>query len=461
MPCVFEGIIMAKKTKKTSLGKIGRVERERRYNAIIQYSLISIVVFVFVILVGGSIWESTIKPNQPVAIVDGQEILTRDFQAQVRYVRGTLISQYQYYSNLYSYFSSLSLNPSETQNLQNVLIQLQFQLDTPGLLGPSIIEGMIDDVIIRNEAENRGIVVTQAEIDEAFQAEFGFYPDGLPTPTVSPTLAPTSTLSETQLALITLTPTASPTPLATATQAALNTFQPTSPSAHMPTASIDPGSTESATPFATATPFPTPEPTEYTQEQYDTNRDSYLDFIGISLEQNRRIIEARLYRQKLRDSITADLPAEREQVWLRQVQFEDQETAAEFVSRLNDEEWNQLAAEFFPEDPYVSQSLGDYGWVNLDDLIPSLSEVASELPVGVVSSPIESENGWFVIQLLGHETRPLSPNDFENYKEQVFADWLTETRESYQVEKMEYWSNRVPDDPRLPPAQPQGGIPGF
>ena len=74
---------------------------------------------------------------------------------------------------------------------------------------------MIDEIVIRQEAKKVGITVSAAEIDEAMKAAFGYYPNGTPTPTVTPTHVLTPTLNPTQLAIVTITPTPTTAPTET------------------------------------------------------------------------------------------------------------------------------------------------------------------------------------------------------------------------------------------------------
>ena len=83
---------------KASLGRVGRVEREQRYTNIIIYSTAAVVGAIVLILIFGGVLEGLIRPNQPIAVVNGEELLTRDFQARVRYERTNMVnSYYQYY----------------------------------------------------------------------------------------------------------------------------------------------------------------------------------------------------------------------------------------------------------------------------------------------------------------------------------------------------------------------------
>ena len=70
------------------------------------------------------------------------------------------------------------------------------------------------------------------------------------------------------------------------------------------------------------------------QQDFEENM-RYLDRrLGVSEEDFRALVESQLYRQKLMEAITADLPREQEQVWARHILVEDEETAREVIARL-------------------------------------------------------------------------------------------------------------------------------
>jgi parvulin-like peptidyl-prolyl isomerase len=420
---------MAKKDKKKApLGKIGRVERERRYNRGITFGTILVVSAVVIVIVVGVISEGFIRPSQPIAIVMGEEILTKDFQARVRFERGQLINQYL---SIYQYMELFNSDPTIQSQYQTYLRQIQFQLE-PSSVGSNALEIMIDEIIIKNEAQSRGIEVSDDEVEELFQTSFGYFPDGIPSPTTIPETAPASTLSATQLALVTLTPTPSNVPTTTPNTEG----DPTPP----PTATIP------------IPPTPTPEP--YTFDNYEEDYQSYLDNLRnefkVSEEDIRKIFTSRLLREKLREVITADLSIEEEQVWARHILVEEEETALDILDRFDDgEDWAALASEYSTDASNASQG-GDLGWFNQSTMVPAFSEIAFTTSIGAVSDPVETDFGWHLIQVIGHEMRPLSSNEYEQLKESEFNNWLDQVRFTLDVEILEYWIDRIPEEPSIP-----------
>jgi len=420
---------MAKKDRKTTpLGKIGRVERERRYNKFITFGTILVVGIVVVVIIVGAILEGFIHPNQPVAIVAGEEILTREFQARVTFRRAQLVNEY------YNYYQLLQmLDPSTQAQLQSRMNLIQYQLD-PYTIGQSTINGMIDEIIIKQEAQEREIEVTEKEMDELLETLFNYFPDGVPTPTETPTTAPTSTFSTTQLALVTLTPTPTTTPTATL-----------DPEAEL---EVDTDSTPTAT-IGLVTP--TVEP--YTFDDYQEDLQGFFEFqnseYNVTEEDIRAMFEAQLYRQKLLEVITADLPHGQDMVWARHILVEDEQTALEVLNRLeNGEDWVELTVEYSIDTTNAERG-GDLGWFNLTAMVPEFARVAFNIQLGEVSDPIQTNFGWHIIQVLGHEMRPLTLQEYSAYQQEEFILWLGQVRLTYEYELMDYWENRIPDEPTL------------
>jgi len=411
------------------MSKKARVEHDRLVNRVVVIAAIVIVSLVVVLLGWGLVLENLIWPGQPVAVVRGEEISTRYFQARVRYSRSQLVNNYiQTYQSM-EYFASISVDLATS--LQSSLLQIEADLD-PLTVGENTLNSLISELLIRQEAIDRGITVTDQEVDEFLQTQFGFYPEGSPTATITPTTAPTSTFSPTQLALVTLTPTASPSPAFTQTLT--------------PTISSEPTEV-----LATATITPTATP--YTEELYQQNLQDFLvqlKDIHFSEEQLRYMVGSILYSQKLGELVTQDVPWEEEQVWARHILVEDQETANEVYARLQDgEDWTALAAEYSIDTASKDQG-GDLGWFNAQDMVTQFAAVAFGYEIGQISTPFETQYGWHIVQVLGHETRPLTPTQHDEKTQTVFNQWLQNLLDETDWEINDYWEDRVPTKPRIP-----------
>ncbi len=406
-------------TKAVTKKHLARLERERIQR---RYLLIgAIVVGVAVIgLIGYGILQSAVLvPNQPIAIVGDDKITTRDFQQRAKFQRRNLIQQYM---NTLQYMQLFGSDEQTQAYFQQNLNQINF----------------------RQEAERRGLSVSEEEIDKRVEEQLGFFPDGTPpSPTPVPTTKPTSTLSPTQLALV--PPTSTPTEAPTSTPD-LSATPTSSPNATLEPTVTPTGPVESPTPTLTATP--------YTEEEFQKNYQEVLDSIkadtGLDEVGLRNILATNILQEKLIQDMTAEIPCSQEQVWARHILVEDEATAQEVLDRLEaGEDFATLAAEYSTDESNKDTG-GDLGWFPVGQMVAEFEKVAFNLGIGDISEPVQTTFGYHIIQVLGHENRDLSSAECDQLKQTEFNTWLESERTRVDPQIFDYWQDRVPTEPSLP-----------
>jgi len=411
------------------------VERERVTNRILVIATAGVVAVVLGLIGWGIIQENVIAPGVVVAVVEGEEILGREFQIRVRANRQQSLGAYIQLVQNYEIFGS---DPQIGQQILAQLNQLQFQL-IPDQMGLTTINQLVDDRLVALEAEKLGISFTASEIEEELRGFFGYFADGSPTPSSTPSIAATSTLSEAQLAIVTLTPTTTPLP----------SVAPTA-------GGVDEEADSDSEPVDgdIATPTSGPTATEFTLESYQNIYQEYLvaqeEDIGLREEDLRLIVLNNLYQNALYDLLTADVPTEQEQVWARHILVETEEAALQLLANLESgSDWADLALEH-SLDTSNSQNGGDLGWFSFETIVTPFAEAAFAVEIGEISDPVESDFGWHVIQVIGHEMRPLSTQQYADARNVVFQEFVQSLRNDYDWEIFNTWIDITPDEPEIP-----------
>jgi parvulin-like peptidyl-prolyl isomerase len=417
-----------------------RLEREQLQTRIILFSFIGILVLAVGLIVYGYLDVKYFQALQPVAKVGNVNIPIGEWQARVRMQRGQLINQLQLYQQYTQYFG-MDLSAQEQQ--------VTLQLNNSTTLGQNVLDQMVNEELIRQEAAKRGITASKQEVDDAIQSAYQYYPNGSPTPTITPTPVNFPTLSPDTLKLVTITPT--PTAILTETATPTTTPNPlSSPTATLsPTGTATPGPTSTVTP--TASPFPTSTP--YTLQGFqDAYKNGLTQFtsIGLTEAQVRQLYESNILRQKLLDVITTNEPRTQDQVWARHILVSDLATANAVRQRLlNGEDFAKVAAEV-SIDTGTKDKGGDLGWFGKGAMVAEFEAAAFSQKVGEIGLPVKSQFGYHIIQVLAHEEVPLDASSYQQAKQTAFNAWLTSARTEYKVVTYNNWQNVVPTDPAAP-----------
>lgn len=248
---------MANKQSKPEEREITRKEHARRRkneaaNRRVVLFLAGVGVVLLGLLAAGIVQALVITPRQPVATVNGANITLADYQKAVKF--------------------------DWAQNAQDAA--------DPSGSSVTVLDTMVDDQLLREQARQKGISVSQEDVNTAIEHDFGYY-------SVPPTATPTATATPT------------------------NTPGPT------PTNTPGPSPAPTAAGTATVSPTPAPTATPVTQQAY---QDAYKQFLtrlsqqaGMSEADFRRLVETDLLKKKLYEQVTNDVPKTEEQIRLRHI----------------------------------------------------------------------------------------------------------------------------------------------
>jgi len=107
----------------------------------------------------------------------------------------------------------------------------------------------------------------------------------------------------------------------------------------------------------------------------------------------------------------------------------------------NGEKFESLARQF-SEDSTASNG-GDLGWVNPGDTVPQFEKAMNELKNNQISSPIRTQFGWHIIQVLERRTQDMSKESARlkarqeiraRKSDEAYQDWIRELRDRAYVE---------------------------
>jgi peptidyl-prolyl cis-trans isomerase D len=424
---------------------MARQEKESRQNRILLIGIIVILAAVILIPLYGWFSNTVLQSSKPVAKVDGTTISVEQFKKRVQYERLSLTQSYMNYalSQFATYF-------------QTQLKSVQDQLDNYVQFGSDTLDQMITEVVIAHKAAELGITVSEEEINLEIERNFGFFPNGTPTPAPTEQVYPTSTLSSTQLALITATPipTESPTAIPPTATATIEVTPGITGTQELPTATASPVAATS-----TPTEIPTvatiePTPTQYTREGFNGLYATMVAGVGEQTSFTdadfHDYVRNILLGTKLYNEVTKDVSAEQEMVWARHILVKTEPEAKLILTMLSEgQDWAALA-EKSSTDTSNNKTGGDLGWFSKGQMVAEFETAAFALKIGEISEPVKTEFGYHIIQVLGHEVRRLDADQLNTVKGQAYSKYIEAAKAAYKIKKYDIWASVAPSTPTIP-----------
>ncbi len=168
-------------------------------------------------------------------------------------------------------------------------------------------------------------------------------------------------------------------------------------------------------------------------ESFDVVFQQELVRSDLSEKDYRKMIEAAVATDKLREKFLTEVPASAESVHYRQIVVSEQAAADDIKQQLEaGGDFAALAAES-SLDPATKDSGGDVGWIPRDVLSASVAELIFPLEVGEIVV-IPSPGGVLIIEILEKSGyRSVEEEQKEPLATRLFDDWVEEKKQSVSI----------------------------
>jgi parvulin-like peptidyl-prolyl isomerase len=420
---------------------LARAERE----ALLQRWIVGVTIGLAVVVVGLLVWgwldQNVIQPGRPAAKVGSVEISIGRFQKAVKYQRLQMIEQLFQINQYVQLAQSFGADAQTLQYYQQQYSSLSAQLEQPDTIGRQVLDSLIDEEIVRQEAAKRGITVSPEELEKELQQAFGYYVNGTPTPRPTLTLAPSLTPSQTATLDPKFTPTA--------------TLEATATTPVTATATATTGPTE--TPRPTATPF--------TIDGFNKRKADYVADLtrntGLTESDLRELTEYQILRRKLQETEQVDKTVKTAHVRHILIKIEDETNpdsvaAAEAIAKgiiielQRGEDTFENLAKIFSADTSNKDTGGDLGTQDDGYFVSEFNTVAFDTNNnGLYPTPVKTSFGFHIIEVLEHGTRDLSEDEITSKQSEQFNNWLREQRTNTELVTEYDWALYVPNHPTV------------
>jgi parvulin-like peptidyl-prolyl isomerase len=417
---------MAKRQKKQpaklTRKQISRIEKERRQMRFIRIGGLVLLIIVLLLLGAGLFKTHVADPAAtrsaeealnfiPAVTVNGTMVSITDWQARVRFERQMHINQIAQISQQLSFFDpSTEFGQQLISQGQAQIQEIRDLLDLGDGIAADVLDQMVEEQLIRQEAARRGIVVTPEELQTYIEVNLFSYPYP-PTPEPIPTLPPP-----------TLAPTATVTP----------------------------------EPMLTPTTAPTPRSLQDYEADYGTYIEQVQEITGMTEKMWRAMVEGELYREKLFDAFGAEVDPNVLQAKGRYIIAQDLSAAETLLGRLNTgETFEALAQEIQADDSEEPTArTGTFDWSPTTVLSQRFGNefatvVMNTDPGNYSRTAIATpDGGLYIVFVDEREVRELAESLLDQQRLDEFQGWLEEQKVGDGI-LYGNWREYIPREPSL------------
>lgn len=408
-----------------------RAEYNDALNQLIRRGTFTLLSAITAIIAFALIYNFVFVPLRSVATINGEDISVSEFRERIRFEQALVLQQAQARYSQVAQFVGENGDPNQFLNQDPQYQQWVRELQLVDILGQRVLDDMINDVLIRQEAETRGIILDDESIESVVNTYFGYDPTQvaligtpatetpIPDPTNTPFVSPTPSPSP----LPTSTPTATATPEVTAEVEMTDEAEAT--------AEVTAEATDDVMATATLPPVPT-QSQEDRLNDFETAVDLFRENIGDTANVSNEAIDALFERQAWRNAllevvVTTDDMATFANV--RHILVETEEEANELIAALQNGESFASLAQARSTDTGSGQRGGELGWAAISNYVPEFEAAIVAATIGDIVGPVESEFGFHIIQVRAQEEREIEGDERDRLRLTEFARWLENLRE--------------------------------
>ncbi|CAN5763725.1 peptidylprolyl isomerase [soil metagenome] len=425
--------------------RISRKERDDKRTRRLYIALAVVGFAIIAMISAGALNEYFLKPRKVLASVEGEDITRRDYW---KYREHTLINQALQYQQF-----AMVVEGQQQQQYLSLAQQAQAQLEDvwgSTSFDETTLSQMVDDMVYTHSLETLGLSISDEEISAYVDNQFSDPSAPITSPTPTQTLIPERAEWATQTAVAGEALQGSPAAVDGSPAASPAAADPggggspvpidANPSPASPVAFGSPrapGSpAESGSPEAVESP--TPSPTvgpEGARATSAANQENYandvLEDAHMSMSDYERLVAGpALAREKVNAYFQDQVGQSAEQVHASHILVGTQELADQLYSQLQSapESFANLASEASIDEGTAANG-GDLGWFPRGIMVEPFEEIAFDLEPGAISEPFQTEFGWHIVQVTGHEpNRALSEEQITQSTQSLADRWLAEQR---------------------------------